>query len=42
VPLNADVDAFGAAVAGVAYSPDPATDQPRYIVTAQVTAMSAA
>jgi hypothetical protein len=39
--LTTGVDAFGATVAGVTYLPDPADDRPRYIVTAQVTAIAA-
>jgi hypothetical protein len=39
-PLNATVDALGVTVAGVAWVPDPADDRPRYVVTAEVTAVS--
>lgn len=37
--LNPEVDAFGAEVLSVVWSPDPADDRPRYSVTAEVTAI---
>jgi hypothetical protein len=38
--LSGFVDAFGVAEAGVVFAPDPDNDRPRYVLTAEVTAMA--
>jgi len=38
--LTATVAAFGIDVIGMAWAPDPDNDRPRYVVTAEVTAVS--
>lgn len=37
--LSSDVDGFGITVAGVVRAPDPDNGRPRYVVTAEVTAI---
>lgn len=38
--LSDDVDAFGIEVLSVVWAPDPEDDRPRYVVTAEVSAIS--